>query len=104
MGTRDPRMTRQTLAVLQALLSDPDRAWAGSEVAVVTGLMSGTLYPILSRLENSGWLRSSWELLDPSEAGRPRKRLYELTAYGLKSGERALSSRVAMSGALSWAW
>ena len=39
---------------------------------------SGTLYPLLARLEAAGWFTSEWEDVDPSEVGRPRRRLYKL--------------------------
>jgi len=43
----------------------------------------GTLYKALSRMEKAGWLSSVWE--DPDSAageGRPRRRLYSITADG----------------------
>ncbi|HEX9682730.1 MAG TPA: helix-turn-helix transcriptional regulator [Acidimicrobiales bacterium] len=43
----------------------------------------GTLYKALGRMEKAGWLASDWE--DPdvaAEEGRPRRRLYEITAAG----------------------
>ncbi|MDZ4827727.1 MAG: PadR family transcriptional regulator [Actinomycetota bacterium] len=43
----------------------------------------GTLYKALARLETAGLLASSWE--DPdiaATAGRPRRRLYEVTGAG----------------------
>ncbi|MEO7819863.1 MAG: helix-turn-helix transcriptional regulator [Actinomycetota bacterium] len=60
----------------------------------------GTLYKALDRLERAGHLESRWE--DPSEAaiqGRPRRRLYEVTANGAKAlaGARA-ANRSATSG------
>ena len=46
----------------------------------------GTLYKALGRMEKAGWLASEWE--DPdvaAEEGRPRRRLYEITAAGRKA-------------------
>ena len=48
----------------------------------------GTLYKALGRLEDFGLLRSRWEDPDASE-GRPRRRLYELTADGLRVAQEA---------------
>jgi DNA-binding PadR family transcriptional regulator len=43
----------------------------------------GTLYKALDRLERRGYLRSRWEDADIAMAeGRPRRRLYEVTAAG----------------------
>ena len=45
-----------------------------------TELSSGTLYPILVRLEERGFLESKWE--SAPEPGRPPRHLYRLTAKG----------------------
>jgi DNA-binding PadR family transcriptional regulator len=49
----------------------------------------GTLYKALGRLEELGLLASRWEDV-PAIAGRPRRRLYELTGEGAEVGELAL--------------
>jgi len=85
---RDVRMSLQTLRVLDAFLENPADELAGADVQKRSGLASGTLYPILLRLESSGWFISRWESIDPSSAGRPRRRLYRLTPNGLaRAGE-----------------
>lgn len=75
-------MTLQTLEVLSVLLAEPSPAHYGLEVSRAVGLPSGTIYPILSRLETAGWVVSDWEDLNPMDAGRPRRRLYRLTSEG----------------------
>lgn len=80
---RDVRISLQTLKVLDAFLECPSSELSGSDVAKRSGLASGTLYPILLRLESAGWFASQWEAIDPSVAGRPRRRLYRLTPNGL---------------------
>jgi len=80
---RDVRMSLQTLRVLEAFLDNPADQLSGSDVQKRCGLASGTLYPILLRLESAGWFVSRWESIDPSAAGRPRRRLYRLTPSGL---------------------
>ena len=90
MGKRDRnvRMSLQTLRVLDAFLENPGDELAGADVQKRSGLASGTLYPILLRLESAGWFISRWESIDPSSAGRPRRRLYRLTPSGLaRAGE-----------------
>jgi DNA-binding MarR family transcriptional regulator len=81
---RDVRMSLQTLKVLEAFLENPTEALSGADVRQRCGIASGTLYPILLRLEAAGWFVSRWESIDPSSAGRPRRRLYRLTATGLR--------------------
>jgi len=66
------------------MLDQPIGAWYGLELGAAAGLKSGTIYPLLARLEKAGWLESEWEDVDPSVVGRPRRRLYRLTGHGLK--------------------
>jgi DNA-binding MarR family transcriptional regulator len=80
---RDVRMSLQTLRVLEAFLDNPADQLSGADVQKRSGIASGTLYPILLRLESAGWFVSRWENIDPSSAGRPRRRLYRLTPSGL---------------------
>lgn len=85
---RDVRMSLQTLRVLEAFLGSPGAELSGADVHRDSGLASGTLYPILLRLESAGWFVSRWETIDPARAGRPRRRLYRLTPSGLaRAGE-----------------
>jgi PadR family transcriptional regulator PadR len=77
------RMSLQTLKVLGSFLEDVSEELAGADVHKRSGVASGTLYPILLRLESAGWFVSRWERVDPVAAGRPRRRLYRLTPTGL---------------------
>lgn len=91
------------MKVLDALLSTSDKELAGSQIAKVTGLQSGTLYPILLRLEEAGWLSSHWERSSAKSLGRPRRRYYSVTALGAR-GARAEAKRLApLIGRLAWA-
>ncbi|WRZ88381.1 PadR family transcriptional regulator [Streptomyces sp. NBC_01007] len=58
------RMTPQTQLVLRALPEDPARRRYGLELCELAGLPSGTVYPILARLGQAGWVDSTWE--DPA--------------------------------------
>ena len=86
-----PRMTLPTQLVLRTLLADADREQYGAELGVAAGLPSGTIHPILARLEGVGWLESRWEDVDPSVAGRPPRRYYRLTGVGLSHAQAALA-------------
>ena len=94
MGRDDSkvRMSLQTLRVLDVFLGDPSEALAGADVHERCGIASGTLYPILLRLEAAGWFTSAWESIDPSSAGRPRRRLYRLTTTGLRRASEVFAS------------
>src|SRR4051794_18233064 len=84
-------MTIPTQLVLEALLTDPQRELYGLEIGEAAGLRSGTVHPILARLEGYGWLASRWEGIDPSTEGRPARRYYRLTADGVQAARAALS-------------
>jgi PadR family transcriptional regulator PadR len=63
----------------------------GFDIMDATGLPSGTVYPILGRLERDGYVRSRWESHTVAQREkRPPRRYYEITA----SGSRALSTSV----------
>jgi PadR family transcriptional regulator PadR len=94
MGKEDRhvRMSLQTLRVLEVFLENPTAQLSGADVHESCGIASGTLYPILLRLEAAGWFVSRWESIDPSSAGRPRRRLYRLTSTGLKRASEVFAS------------
>jgi DNA-binding PadR family transcriptional regulator len=77
---RRPDASPQTRTVFALLADEPDQWWYGYDIAQRTSLRSGTLYPILGRLAERGYLETRWEA-DPPE-GRPRRHLYRLTGAG----------------------
>ena len=85
MDSKPPRITGPTLKVLGEFCHQPTGRFSGVEISRSTGLASGTLYPILFRLEEAGWLESEWEEVVPSQVKRPRRRLYCVTALGESS-------------------
>ena len=84
-------MTIPTQRVLEALLDDPSRELYGLEIGEAAALRSGTVHPILARLEGYGWLASRWEDVDASAEGRPARRYYRLTADGAQAARAALA-------------
>jgi PadR family transcriptional regulator PadR len=77
-----PRMSSETLRILGAMLEDPMAWHYGLGLSDAAGIASGTIYPMLARLEKAGWLESRWEEQGPNDEGRPRRRLYKLTGHG----------------------
>ncbi len=84
---RTANISPQTRTVLAALASQP-QAWRyGYDLARETGLKSGTLYPLLIRLADQGFLEAEWR--QPLQPGRPPRHAYRLTEQGLAlSAER----------------
>jgi DNA-binding PadR family transcriptional regulator len=91
-----PQLTIQTLRVLAAMLERPHDEWYGLELLQETGLKSGTMYPLLARLEGEDWIESRNEEVDPRHKGRPRRRLYHFTEHGLPAARAALDEQLAV--------
>lgn len=94
-------MTQATQQVLRVFLADPGRELYGLEIAGEAELASGTIHPILARLERCGWLTSRWEELGQEAIGRPRRRFYKITPNGVVRAVQELGrvgARVAGSG------
>ena len=73
---KTPRLSPETLLVLERFLQRPTDWRYGYELSGATGLKSGTLYPILMRLEKLHWLETRWE--EARTPGRPPRHLYRL--------------------------
>lgn len=86
------RISHSGLLVLKACLDRSSQRLHGYELMQMTGLASGTLYPILMRFEREGWLSSIWEDVNPSDEGRPRRRLYRITGTGQSALTQYLGS------------
>lgn len=88
------RLTKPTIAVLEALLSATDDvpAW-GLSICRDADLGPGTVYPILDRLAERGWVTSREE--SGPHPGRPARRFYELSGTGRRLAMEALESRKA---------
>jgi DNA-binding PadR family transcriptional regulator len=87
----EPRITMHTLAVLKVLLESPTADSYGLDLAKRAGIKTSSVYPVLMRLEQARWVTSSWEPIEPTEARRPRRRLYRLTAEGVLAAVRELA-------------
>jgi DNA-binding PadR family transcriptional regulator len=85
-------MTLQTLKVLREMVAAPTRAHYGLELIEAAGLPSGTIYPVLARLEKADWVSSGWEDVDPHEVKRPRRRFYTLTGKGAQRARAELAA------------
>jgi PadR family transcriptional regulator, regulatory protein PadR len=85
------RVSPQTFAVLEALLRHSSQWRHGYSLSQETELPSGTLYPILMRLEKLGWLEARWEEPEPGSLGRPPRHLYRLTGPGRAWAAEGLS-------------
>ena len=73
-------LTYPTALVLQALARGFHH---GFDIMDATGLPSGTVYPILRRLDREGLLTSAWEKQSTAQREqRPPRRYYDITPAG----------------------
>jgi DNA-binding PadR family transcriptional regulator len=86
------RVTAAVAKVLSAFLEDPATDRYGLDLMRASGHPSGTLYPILLRLQNAGWIEAYWEEIDPVAAGRPARRYYRLTPDGRVSAHTEITA------------
>ena len=76
------RKTHALVQVAMALLDkSADRHW-GYELSKQTGVRSGVLYPMLTRMLDEGWVEDGWEDPTTIRDKRPPRRYYELTNEG----------------------
>lgn len=89
---QDLDLTPKMAAVIKAFLEDPQQARYGFELMRLTGQPSGTLYPILAKLEHAGWLTGGKEEIDPKAEGRPPRRFYKITGAAVPAARTQLAA------------
>jgi PadR family transcriptional regulator, regulatory protein PadR len=75
-------MTAPLERVLRAFLEDPAAPRYGYDLMKAAGLKSGTLYPMLGRLEDDRLVTSAWET--PQQDGQRPRKYYRLTGEGIQ--------------------
>jgi PadR family transcriptional regulator PadR len=97
------RISGPTLKLLKLLLENPKKGRSGAEISKITKLGSGTMYPLLQRLEIAEWIEGDWENVEPSEVGRPKRRLYKLTRSGQIAASKEMAQyQTSVPGVLAW--
>lgn len=78
------KLTGALERVLCVFLADPAADRYGYDLMKATKLPSGTLYPMLARLEADGLVTSAWEKPRQDAGGRPPRKFYKLSGEGLR--------------------
>ncbi|MBU3078778.1 PadR family transcriptional regulator [Sphingomonas quercus] len=81
------------LILLEALSARSQQWRHGYDLMKETGLLSGTLYPLLMRMTEQGLVEAEWR--EPAQIGRPARHAYRLTAAGVALAREAASARPA---------
>jgi DNA-binding PadR family transcriptional regulator len=91
---RATRVTEPLLDVATCLLGAYFRGEQphGWTIMKATRRSGPTVYGVLDRLEDRGWVEAYWEELD-STSNRPRRRFYRLTSEGLAGVQGLLAQR-----------
>lgn len=89
---RDLEITPKMARVLKIFLEDPGRPRYGFELMRLTGLASGSLYPMLARLEEADWLTRGKEDIDPHAAGRPPRLNYTIVGAAVTAARVQLTA------------
>ena len=85
------RPSRQMLTLLNAM-SVRSQEWRhGYDLMKQTGLLSGTLYPLLMRMTDQGLVEAEWR--EPIQPGRPARHAYRLTTNGIALAQAAEAQR-----------
>ena len=84
------RLSPQTLLILESLLAQPREWQYGYDLSRITGLKSGTLYPILMRLAARKLLETRWEAAEP---GKPPRHMYRFSPDGLRFARSSTPQR-----------
>jgi PadR family transcriptional regulator, regulatory protein PadR len=82
--------------ILKVLAEEPARWRHGYYLMKAAGLASGTLYPLLMRLRDTGLVESKWQ--EPAAPGRPARHAYRITTAGMEAVSEA--RRPAASGSV----
>lgn len=78
------KLTAPLERVLRALVADPSAPHYGYDLMKAARVPSGTLYPMLARLQQEGLVDSQWKDQRPDAGGRPPRKYYRLTAEGAR--------------------
>lgn len=78
------KLTGALERVLRVMITDPAAPHYGYDLMKAAKLPSGTLYPMLARLQQEGLVDSEWEAQQQDTGGRPPRKYYRLTGEGLR--------------------
>jgi len=98
---RNRRPSKQMLILLEALYARSQQWRHGYDLMKETGLLSGTLYPLLMRMTDQGLVEAEWH--EPKHPGRPTRHAYRLTSSGTALAQAVRTAGPATSSGLSLA-
>ena len=85
------KLTKPLERVLRVFLADTSARRYGYDLMKAARLPSGTLYPMLARLQDQGLVTSEWEPPPADAGGRPPRKYYQLTGEGVRAARLELA-------------
>lgn len=92
------KLTKPLERVLRVFLADTSARRYGYDLMKAARLQSGTLYPLLGRLQDHGLVTSEWELPAGDAGGRPPRKYYQLTGEGVRVARLEIARASSASG------
>jgi PadR family transcriptional regulator len=94
------KLTASLERVLRVFLADPSERRYGYDLMKAARLPSGTLYPMLARLQEQGLVTAEWESRpdDAEASGRPPRKYYQLTGEGVRVARLELAQAAVSPG------
>src|SRR5947207_15167239 len=89
------RVTKPLLDVLEVFLdatADNHAELHGWAIMKAVGRSGPTVYGVIDRLEDAGWITGRWEEQNP-QPSKPPRRLYHLTGEGVAAARDLLAQR-----------
>lgn len=84
-------LTHTVQAVLLVLAQNHQRDMYGGEITQACGVRAGTVYPILIRMRDAGWVEDRWERESEKSHGRPPRHYYRLRPAAVRDIQKMLS-------------
>jgi len=85
------KLTKPLERVLRVFLADTSARRYGYDLMKAARLPSGTLYPMLARLQDQGLVTSEWEPPPADAGGLPPRKYYQLTGEGVRAARLELA-------------
>lgn len=95
---RSRKPSKQMRLLLASLSTNPGEWRHGYDLLKHTGLSSGTIYPLLIRMTESGLVEADWR--EPAQVGRPPRHVYRLTAHGMSLAREIAMGELGHAGRL----
>jgi PadR family transcriptional regulator, regulatory protein PadR len=86
------RVTQSLIGVIEAFLDAGGGELHGYAIIKSSGLGGPTVYKILERMTEMGWVTARWQD-NPEDPNKPRRRYYKMTSAGMQASQALVAER-----------